>query len=99
MALFTKPVALLMIFLFYLEFILLVKDFLQIFKNIIFNDFLNYSFFLFGKVFQFIKILILLYKNKSNIWEQLNWTAIRSGYIDYGEGTDLHNRLIEKGQN
>ena len=98
LALFTKPVALLMIFSFLLS-ILLIRGFSKKYLKIaLLMIVLNFSFFSFWKVFQ-------VYQNSSHsltktslIYGAINWTAIRSGYIDYGEGTDLHNRLIEKGQ-
>ena len=98
LALFTKPAALLMIFSFLLS-ILLVKGFSKKYLMISFLMIvLNFSFFSFWKVFQVYQNSNPPLTKTSLIYGAINWTAIRSGYIDYGEGTDLHDRLTEKGQ-
>ena len=61
--------------------------------------FINYSLFLSWKAFQ------SYYNPKPDLTKSfysrpgaINWTAIRSGYIDIGEGTPLYNRIMELGK-
>ena len=99
LALFTKPIALFMIFTFLIS-IYMVKGFSYNFIKIsIFMLIINYSLFFSWKVFQ-------SFQDSNPAMSQpfflragaINWTAIKSGYVDIGDGTPLYNRLKELGK-
>ncbi len=98
LSLLTKPVALFLIFPFLIG-IYFIKGFSYNFIKITtLMLIINYSLFFSWKAFQSYHNPKSALTKTSLIRGAINWTAIRSGYIDYGEGTPLYNRIKELGK-
>ena len=94
----TKPVGLLMIFPFLVS-IYLVKGYSSSFLKIsIIMCIINYSLFICWKGYQYYQNPNPRVTKTSLIAGAINWTAIKSGYVDYGVGTTLHNSLLNNGK-
>ncbi len=94
----TKPVGLLMIFPFLIS-IYLVKGYSSSFLKIsIIMCIINYSLFICWKGYQYYQNPNPTVTNTSLIAGAINWTAIKSGYVDYGEGSTLHYSLLNNGK-
>ena len=94
----TKLVGLLMIVPFLFS-IYLVKGYSSSFLKIsIFMVLINYSLFFCWKGFQYYQNPNPKITKTSLITGAINWTAIKSGYVDYGVGSTLHDRLLDNGK-
>lgn len=94
----TKLVGLLMIVPFLFS-IYLVKGYSSSFLKIsIFMVLINYSLFFCWKGYQYYQNPNPKVSKTSLITGAINWTAIKSGYVDYGVGSTLHDRLLDNGK-
>ena len=59
---------------------------------------INYSLFICWKGYQYYQNPNPRVTNTSLIAGAINWTAIKSGYVDYGVGSTLHNSLLNNGK-
>ena len=94
----TKPVGLMMIFPFLISLYLIKGYSSSLLKISIIMVIINYSLFFCWKGYQSYQNPNPKVTKTSLISGAINWTAIKSGYVDYGKGTTLHNRLIENGK-
>ena len=94
----TKLVGLLMIVPFLFS-IYLAKGYSSSFLKIsILMVSINYSLFFCWKGYQYYQNPNPNVSKTSLITGAINWTAIKSGYVDYGVGSTLHNRLLDNGK-
>ena len=59
---------------------------------------INYSLFFCWKGYQYYQNPNPKVSKTSLITGAINWTAIKSGYVDYGVGSTLHDRLLDNGK-
>ena len=79
--------------------IYLVKGYSSSFLKIsIFMVLINYSLFFCWKGYQYYQNPNPKVTKTSLITGAINWTAIKSGYVDYGVGSTLHDRLLDNGK-
>ncbi len=94
----TKLVGLYMIVPFLIS-IYLVKGYSPIFLKIsVLMCIINFSLYFCWKGYQYYQNPNPKLTKTSLITGGINWTAIKSGNVDYGIGSPLHDRLIEKGK-
>lgn len=79
--------------------ILLVKGYSPRYLKIsIIMCIINYSIYFCWKGYQYYQNPNPKLTKTSIVTGGINWTAIKSGYVDYGIGSLLHNRLIDNGK-
>ena len=79
--------------------ILLVKGYSPRYLKIsIIMCIINYSIYFCWKGYQYYQNPNPKLTKTSIVTGGINWTAIKSGYVDYGIGSSLHNRLIDNGK-